>query len=140
MKIDYMSRRAIEKWAPREKSFLISIRDPGRPEPYTQPGWEGVLRLVFDDLCPEECKAIGRSDLLRTERFFNEDDAQQVADFIKNIEPDSTIVAHCEKGVSRSGAVAQFLFEKFATGGEVPDRKRINPHVYRLLIAATVKN
>ena len=60
---------------------------------------------------------------------FNESQACEIIDFVKanaNCE-DKTMLIHCAAGISRSGAVATFIMEKYQLDQEL--FKRLNPQV-----------
>lgn len=115
---------------------LISITDVRDREPDFEPPWKDVLRLKFADLCPVECASFGRSDLLKTERFFSESDALKIFAFVAKHSDAECIAVHCKAGISRSAAVAYFLASKF---GEISNQKYFNdvcspnPHVMNVM-------
>jgi predicted protein tyrosine phosphatase len=73
-------------------------------------GCNKVLSLQFDDITEkkyEDCLSQGKKYTL-----FSHKQAEEVIDFIKelqNEQKDSDLVIHCDAGISRSGAIAQFV-------------------------------
>lgn len=126
MKIEFMSKKLAERLHPTNNACMISMGDPG--EHIRLIPWENRIRIECDDLDPEELESIGRQDLIRTARFFNEADANKIIDFVNVLDESiDTIYVHCNHGVSRSSAVANFLAERFGTTATSSSR-RINPN------------
>ncbi len=98
------SRNQIQSFCPPANSVLISIVDPDQPWPkfyHPKCKWVDVLRLKFWDVTKE---IQGYSPPMR-------DDVEKIWDFIKKYE-DNNIFAHCEAGISRSGAIRHWLVSK----------------------------
>lgn len=127
-KIKYVSQKEAERIEPNDKTLMISIRDPGQTVRLKE-GWRHLVVIECDDLCPEECKAIGRKDLIKSSKFFVEKDALKIKAAVDNF--DGPIIVHCKAGVSRSGAVAKALSEKFNDDRLVFGN--INPHIYKIM-------
>jgi len=135
MKISFASRTGVSRMEGNGK-VLISIRDPNKSKPVLAYKWDDILELNFDDLCPNELKVIGRSDLIQGSKFFSEEDAKSILEFVAKHGGEKEIVVHCEKGRSRSAAVAIFLADKFGEIGnekEYVDKCNPNPHVASIL-------
>lgn len=135
MKFTFMSERLAQTTDGRD-NYLISICSSKVPKPQFTYPWKDILRVEFDDLCPQECRSMGREDLLKDAKLFSRQDAIDILQFVaKN--NDADFIIHCKQGVSRSAAVALFLAEKF---GEIGNSKeyldnhcRPNPHVTKIL-------
>lgn len=95
--------------------WVVSIRNSGEPSLLFPRGAPtNLLFLAFDDIETEE-KGYAR---------FTEDQARAIVDFIlaahEKVDTAVTLVTHCEAGMSRSAAVAEFArrvagidFERF---------------------------
>jgi predicted protein tyrosine phosphatase len=131
-KVRFMSQVDAERLSPSDDTMMISITDPDKPEARLS-GWKHLLRLKFDDLCPDELRSIGRTDLIKTAKFFTEEQARSVVHVSNALPPEvRNIVVHCRKGRSRSVAVARYLAEKFNCELNLTGLNP-NPHVYALL-------
>jgi rhodanese-related sulfurtransferase len=106
-KTDCFSRLIIEGFKPPENSVLISISDPDSNFPKVNAGWDDILWLQFWDAIRGEGLAASLAGY-DIERAPSEMDAQRIYDFICD-NKDKNIYAHCEAGISRSGAVREFL-------------------------------
>jgi len=74
--------------------------------------------------------------LIQGSKFFSEEDAKSILEFVAKHGGEKEIVVHCEKGRSRSAAVAIFLADKFGEIGnekEYVDKCNPNPHVASIL-------
>lgn len=144
MKFTIMSQKLAETSDGNGK-FLISITDPEKPKPAFVYKWNDILRLEFEDLCPDECKSIGRGDLLINAQLFSENDAVKILDFIAKVakrDDNAEVVVHCKMGVSRSAAVALFLAEKFGEITNPPEyiKKHCRPNPYVIKTLAQIYN
>jgi predicted protein tyrosine phosphatase len=117
----------------RSSYIMISIRDPERQKVRVpkQSGLRDVLYLAFHDVDPAGDTALAEDVTLMTD-----EDARRIWSFVKKWENEiGTVVVHCEKGMSRSPAVAAALCKSM--GGD--DRLfwqeyRPNRFVYRLML------
>ena len=136
---------------------LISIGSPDMAPPKLLHKPEHMLRLVFDDITPEE--AVERLELspsllkrtsvlhllLRNFKTYVFDDemAEKAAKFIMNYAPETDVfICQCEYGQSRSAACAAAIAETFGGYGEVVFKdKRYCPNrwVYQKLLAVLQK-
>lgn len=102
-------------------AVLIAIRDPSETHPPYNGKWVDILRLKFWDL---NVAAGGQEPATREQ-------VKEIYDFIQKYK-DHHIMAHCEAGISRSGAIRQFLNDR----GWVVHRRlldhRIHPNVHIL--------
>ena len=115
-------------------TIVISITDPGKPEAKIDPDVKDILRLTFEDVEPGVWKAIGVS---LPSNAFSPYQAKQIYEFWRgyNNSDVSTLLVHCEAGVSRSAGVAKVLAE--VSG--IPlyeETSHCNRHVENLLRAA----
>ena len=95
-----MGRYGVEGFKPPENSVLISIVDPDTEHPYIHWEWDDVLSLSFWDVT-EEMHRYGYSPATEAQ-------CRAIWDFIQQ-HKDKNIFAHCEAGISRSGAVREYL-------------------------------
>jgi hypothetical protein len=93
-----MGRYMVEDFKPPENSVLISIVDPNTDHPQIQSGWTDILRLSFWDVTKD-----WQGFLPATE-----EQCRAIWAFIQ-LYKDKNIFAHCEAGISRSGAIREYL-------------------------------
>ncbi len=66
----------------------------------------------------------------------HESKLQEIVDFINKHKDKSLFIVHCSAGISRSGAVARFIYEKFREEIDkerfLRDNKNIMPNIYIL--------
>jgi predicted protein tyrosine phosphatase len=115
----HLSRVKAEEATEFEDAVLVSIRDFGTSPPrLQQAAWQDVLMLEFDDVC---CSDEGLGMLLGTGYVPPiEEHAEAIVHFSQKYF-DHTIIAHCERGISRSAAVCWFLVEqgwRYVAAGE----------------------
>ncbi len=128
------------------KTMLISIGDPDAPSPKLLHKPDFVLRLLFDDITPED--AVDRLEL--SEELLNEpeklneilkdfntflftdDMANDIVKFVKqHIEEASLLICQCEYGRSRSAAVGAAIMECFnGTGSTVFSDAKYSPNLF----------
>ena len=82
------------------------------------------LNLVFDDLSLEECEKYNYDK----SRLFNEMHANLIIDFIENNLDKLELIIHCSAGISRSGAVAEFINDYYVKENYFYFKKR-NPKI-----------
>lgn len=78
-------------------------------EPYFKKQHPNALTLVFDDLTDKDTDVL---EQYRGSRLFDENDAQTVIDFVRSnvrANNDRNFILHCTAGISRSGAVGEFI-------------------------------
>lgn len=101
----FVNERAAESMAPTPGCAMISINCPGH-ETTLKDGWDRVLRLQFHDV-DRDMSSEGLT-------LFNKEHARQIIDFVDEIKDAChLLVVHCSAGISRSGAIATFVSEKF---------------------------
>lgn len=103
---------------PPKNSVLIAIRDPYQEHPNYTGKWEDIIRLNFWDVDRE---IAGYSPATQEQCF-------DIWLFINKYK-DKNIFAHCEAGISRSGAVREFLDRQ---GWEVMFSRQIHPNQHVL--------
>jgi predicted protein tyrosine phosphatase len=103
MKFVVLSRLQALKLDLSEPHAVISIREPGSDAPAIPENGScrGVLRLSFHDVDrPEPAKEI----------LFTLEHANEICDFVSRVREEiTTLVVHCEAGISRSAGVAAAL-------------------------------
>lgn len=114
------------------KDFVfISINDFNKSS-YFNEDHSNVLRLFFDDIAEptdseKECIRLG------IYKIFDDEQARKVIDFIiyndnQNTDVSKTYIVHCAAGISRSGAIGEFLSDIYEISWE--EFKRMNPKVH----------
>lgn len=102
--LEYLSLDEALTFSPQCPTVAISILSPGRPAASLHPQIDPVLRLYFED-------TTGKDGETSRSGVFNADQARQVMEFVRHHhdkpEPYHLLV-HCEAGISRSAAVADF--------------------------------
>ena len=121
--IDYVTSYGV---LPNE--YYISILPTGGPKgiPIFKENYSNVITLVFDDVLTDSIKdkwpdGIGTF----TAKAMTLEQADILANFIKEIPAGATINIHCVEGMSRSPAIAAAIENKPAAG---------NRYVYELLM------
>ena len=108
-KIHFMSRPDAEGITPCSTDAIISISCPFDPANLNIK-WapSQILRLEFNDIDEDELMThLGL-------KLFSPVDAKQIIDFAEHQKNKiETLFVHCDAGISRSGAVAKFLSEKY---------------------------
>lgn len=100
----FLPRAMAQQMPPPPGSAMISISSSDEPLATFQSGWEGLLRLKFDDIDTPKSGLV----------LFGPDHAWEVFQFIEDLVVDPQIrnlYVHCTLGVSRSAAVALFAAE-----------------------------
>lgn len=85
-----------------------------------------VLRLWFDDVENDTDKFSPTNQ--EKVSAFTVEQAKQVKDFIKKNKDKKTFIVHCSAGISRSGAVAQYICDFFRCDRE--EFLRNNPFIH----------
>lgn len=120
--------------APSPRAAMISITNPGDAANLRE-GWGALLRVAFADAVYDvsEIEAYGRMWHLSSFGFPAKEHAVSILAFLDGLPPEiTTLRVHCGAGISRSGAVAKFVAERY--GLEFPhDYARHNETLYRLL-------
>lgn len=144
----FLSRQAIENHLKARKGMaIISITDTDAP-PARLPKGVLSLRLSFEDLSEESLRVPAGyfPDMLMAPLAVTYDcytlpdgyHAQKIVDFIRRRAASPymhDIVAHCEAGISRSAAVAQFVALHYGVPIDQanPDTSAANARLLRLL-------
>lgn len=149
--IHFIGRALAEKFVVNGAAAVISIRDPSKKMPYLSRKFKKMLFLEFDDdtesscgLSVEEVPDLmnghenGRRVMINGNELSDFNDAKQIIALLQelsDVDELYTLVVHCEFGISRSAAVAQFAAERF--GGQIVSRAHTtsgkNSRLYRLL-------
>lgn len=108
--------KLLNKWS--DKAFFISILDPDNKESYFQDR-ENYKTVWFYDLEFE----------LGDYKIFNSEIAKELVNFIDRNKDKKTCIIHCTAGVSRSGAIGEFIQRKLGTESMKTFRKR-NKHIH----------
>lgn len=118
--------------------IVVSIRDPTshRPRIRQQVGLRDILYLAFHDAEP-----VQGFQLPKSIRLMNPKQATQIATFVtEQRNAISTIVVHCEQGMSRSPGVAAAVGHFWNIPvQELIESTQPNPYVYRLVLEAMKK-
>lgn len=131
-----MSCQEARNWDPPTglPAVLIGIRDPGSIHPPYRGQWVDVLRLNFWDV--EMTGANYKSVLWTPTGSVDQDLApatkeqiKAIWDFIKKYS-DHHIFAHCEAGISRSGAVRQYLNDHGWVVQKKLQNRQIHPNTH----------
>ncbi|MBK6616360.1 hypothetical protein [Ottowia sp.] len=109
---------------PPEGAVLVAIRNP-RNQALDLEGWRDVLHVEFHDIDAP----FGNFTMLGFRQ------ALQIVEFINRHERAAMIAAHCDYGVSRSGAVAAFAGQVLGAALE-KEAEGKNRLVYRRLMLA----
>ena len=150
MKVQIMSREALTELA--RKSFaqntaVISITDSEADDVHLENQPYRLLRLKFDDVSDEIFEELlGRKPSVREMhqlahrfRMMSNGQAEEMADFVLDLQEEDTLICQCEYGQSRSAAVAAAVLEYrsrkgihvFADSHYYP-----NKYVFRKLLSA----
>lgn len=105
-----MSANQAEKFHPVEEHIWISIRDPNANELKlnTNEYTKGVLRLWFDDAENDQCGFV-LNELKRKVLLFQEEQAEEIFNFLDEHKNVGLLFVHCNAGMSRSPAIASIL-------------------------------
>lgn len=109
------------------KVCFISINDTQGQwnQPWFDQDHSNVLRLWFDDVENDDDLWSPTNNI--SIRAFSSEQAQSIIDFLEKNKDKETFIVHCTAGISRSGAVGQFIADYFHCDKE--EFKRINPHI-----------
>ena len=110
MKIHVFTRQEIETGIQMKPAYaVVSIRNSGEPRAKVkkQPGLRDVLYLSFSGIDPAH-----GTRLQRRIKYFTPAQADKICEFVQQHKADvGAFVVHCEKGTSRSPAVAAAISE-----------------------------
>ncbi len=109
VKIKYMSQEAAQEFVFSEPYILVSIRDPGSPEPVFRkdPNRIGVHFALFNDVADPKRRYNPKYPL---QMPITEISAREIVDFVMAyLDKVSLIAVHCKHGTSRSVGVAAAL-------------------------------
>lgn len=122
----HTARIVAEAVEPMNHVAVISITTPNHERARLKPGFRWVLRLDFHDV----------DVALPGVKMFTIEEAKGVVAFLSNVEDEgaTSLLVHCDAGLSRSAAVAAFVAESRNIGGF--DHKKAvlyNRSIYSLL-------
>lgn len=132
-KIRYDHWHLISISCPDTHYMIKSLIDERTSKIFESQGCGKILPLQFDDMVPHLVFICERNGF--HPQLFSMEQARQVIDFVDDIhkeEESAVLVVHCDAGVSRSGAIAQFVSEYLSIQFDDPDI-RPNKYVMRLL-------
>lgn len=121
-----LSQLEAEALKPNPPWGIISIREPGG-EVNLQDGWGAILKLEFHDI----------TRYYSGYQAFSGEQAEEILDWIQKYIVDGPIdrlVVHCAAGISRSQAVALFVYNHY--GRHLPELRGTEFHnilVYSIL-------
>jgi len=122
--VEFISQARAEYLRPLPREGIISITGAGHPRAKLRRGWTRVLRLVFDDVEAPYFNAV----------HFNQTHAEEILVWLKKVEDKvDRVFVHCHAGISRSGAVAKFIAERYDLSGGARVYEYHNRRVYRIL-------
>lgn len=113
MKIFVVNRSFIRKQYYKDKTFfynnnVINIRDHDDNYPLIN-NKSTVLRLIFDDVTDFDRNSKESFKYI----FFDKNHANQILDFINQMDKSKDLYVNCYAGISRSGAVGDCLNQYF---------------------------
>ena len=115
--VTYLSRREAERTIGMRHMGIISICDTESAGAKLKGRWGGVLRIHFDDV---EREWQGYIPMGR-------EDAEKILAWLwANVAGFKKLFVHCEAGISRSFAVAEFVGEKYGIPVDGPNKARPN--------------
>lgn len=99
---------------PKKDALLIRILDDGTSyDPIRHiDSYKSILELYFDDIDPRQFKNLSITDLPDI-KFFDQNLAQQIIQFLLKNPNAPQIIVHCNAGISRSVAVALFIAQYY---------------------------
>ena len=108
-KVMFVGKFTAETIGPFQDWAVISIGEPDMKAPQIKEGWHDVLRIFFHDVNPDKVvelssKYVGMSD----------SQADQIVEFVSRVAPNvDGILVHCNAGISRSAAVAEWIAKRY---------------------------
>lgn len=127
-RVEFISQRSAEGRPGDPRAALVSITDEAHTPASLQAGWAAVVRLAFYDVEPAWARP--------GQALFSEAQARALWDFVHGLPRHvDTLYVHCRSGISRSGAVARAITERFGLPFD-GEEKECNAHVLALLRAA----
>ena len=108
-KVSFVSRPVAEKSIGNANAAIISIRSEDEDVARLSDKWGRKLFLLFHDA--ENARTSAAHGL----KVFDEGNAIAILAFLEEIDREgiSTVVVHCDGGLSRSAGVAKFIAEKY---------------------------
>ena len=124
-KVEFFSQREAEARDGHTDEAIISVTAPRIPDVDLKGKWGAILRLRFDDVEPGWAAP--------EHLLFGLSQAEAVWAFVQQL-PCSVqaLYIHCRSGISRSGALAKAISERYELAFE-GEEKECNSHVLRLM-------
>ena len=142
LEIIVLSAEDASKHVPKKPALAIRIfgsKSTGRGRDsypnFPKRLYQKVLEYTFDDVdltsCNEYAKRLYAIDYV----LFNEDLARKIiTEFRQSYKPVSSVLVHCQAGISRSPAVAHALNDIFKLKCKFPEFPNLNEYVYRTML------
>ena len=122
MDVKVFSKSAIKRYRPQIETVLISVQDVCDATKsrnfVSHSRYRSILWLYFDDI-----------ESVNPPYSFSPSQAHQIIETVVAVEaqsPKTTIVVHCEAGVSRSQAIAHFIATHFSTLSQIAEIENRN--------------
>jgi predicted protein tyrosine phosphatase len=131
MIVNLFSRKTFDKSVYSDNEFYVCINSSGGDDSITLIPMQkpNIINLWFDDVEQDQRKWGEEVGHWVDAKAITYAQADNLYNFLKNISNDSVINVYCSKGVSRSGAVAEFLKREMQatviTGNEITPNKRV---------------
>lgn len=106
------------------RDCFISISGSGDNDTPFRDNHLNVLNLEFDDIINENHYLTKNGKQLR---IFNKEDASKIIEFINLHKDKENLYVHCLAGISRSGAVGEFISDYF--GKDYFQFRKLNPKI-----------
>jgi predicted protein tyrosine phosphatase len=113
-------------------TVIVSITDPDRQIAFIPSGYSAMIRFQFSDIGDMAGSTLLPPGTPTDAIVFTDEMASQLATFLKSHQG-KNFVAHCEAGVSRSGAVVETILEVFEGYADWGGPRFPNSRVKRLL-------
>jgi predicted protein tyrosine phosphatase len=131
MIVNLFSRKTFDKSLYSDNEFYVCINSSGGDDSITLMPMQkpNIINLWFDDVEQDQRKWGEEVGHWVDAKAITYAQADNLYNFLKNISNDSVINVYCSKGISRSGAVAEFLKREMQatviTDNEIKPNKRV---------------
>lgn len=133
--IEFLIKKGVTDKTVEEKTKVafISINDSVGSEPYFKKAHPNALTLFFEDI-------VEPIESMENFKLFSDEQAIKLVNFIEK-NKDKSFIIHCEAGISRSGAVGQFINDTYKNMTDEEFKKQNkyispNQYMYHKLIKA----
>ena len=124
-KVEFFSQREAEARDGRPDEAIISVTAPSIPDVDLKGKWGAILCLRFDDVEPGWAAP--------EHVLFDLSQAGEVWAFVEELPRSVQLLCiHCRSGISRSGALAKAIAERYELAFE-GEEKECNAHVLQLM-------